>query len=310
MKPIVKSRVVSAQNGRKARVSIVTLILLLLALVLGAATGAFWFSRGAGRISKKVEGEKQGQPTLELTDTTKAILKRINSPIEIRFYSLLDPTTVDDATRTFANRTEQMLAAYQQEAQGRITVAKSNSQSYSTANAARADGIKPFNTDRGEPCFLGLAVVGKGQKESLPNLSPEWETVLEADISRAILRVAETQTPEGRTASKPEIDGALVEEVKRSLTNADSISLEEGTRILREAALKQFSATALEVQKELQQAQQELTHAQSSGSEAEQLAAMKHLQQVQARQTEQLKKIAADSQAQIEALRQLKAGKQ
>ena len=298
----------SAENRLSAGVSIVMLILLLLALVLGAAIGALWFSR-AGRISKNIEREKQGQPTVELTDTTKAILKRINAPIEIRFYSLLDPTTVDDATRAFANRTEQILAAYQQEAQGRITVTKSASQSYSSANAARVDGLTPFNTDRGEPCFLGLAVIGKGQKESLPNLSPEWETVLEADISRAILRVAGTQTPEGRTASKPEIDGALVEEVKRSLTNADSISLEEGTRILREAALKQFSATALEVQKELQQAQQELTHAQSSGSEAEQLAAMKHLQQVQSRQTEQLKKIAADSQAQIEALRQLKAEK-
>jgi hypothetical protein len=74
--------------------------------------------------------------------------------------------------------------------------------------------------------------------------------------------------------------------------------------------LKRFKATVVELQNELQQAQQELTRAQSSGSEAEQQAAMKHLQQAQARQSEQLRKIALDAQAQIEVLKQLKAGKQ
>jgi hypothetical protein len=281
-----------------------------LSFLLGAAVTTFWFGRGIGNQSAKPESAKQEQPPFELSDTTKAILKRLNSPIEIRFYSLLDPATVDEATRAFANRAEQLLAAYQQEAQGKVTVAKSTSQSYAAANAAAADGIKPFNTDKGEPCFLGLAVIGNGQKESLPNLSAEWETVLEADISRAILRVMDAHAPGASVTAAPRTDSATVAEVKSSLTNLDSISLEEGMRILREAALKQFKASVVELQNELQQAQQELTRAQNSGSEAEQQAAMRHLQQVQARQTEQLRKIAIDGQAQSEVLRQLKAGRQ
>jgi hypothetical protein len=299
-----------AENRARAQVSIVTLVVVLLSFLLGATVCALWLNRGTQRTAAKPESERQGTPPLELSETTKAILKRLNSPLEIRFYSLLDPATVDEATRAFASRTEQLLAAYQQEAQGKITVAKSSSQSYAAANAATADGVKPFNTEKGEPCFLGLAVLRNGQKESLSNLSPEWETVLEADISRAILRVMDSHAPGAPAMTAPGIDSATAEEVKHSLTNLDSISLEDGTRVLREAALKQFKAKVVELQHELEQAQQELTRAQGSGSEAEQQAAMKHLQQVQARQSDQLKKIALDAQAQIEVLKQLKAGKQ
>ncbi len=102
-------------------------------------------------------------------------------------------------------------------------------------------------------------------------------------------------------------DPATIEEVKRMIPNFDSVSLEEGTRILREAALKEFKAAANEMQTRLSEAQQRLGQAQSGGSAAEQQAAMKDLQQVQADQTEKLKQIAARSAAQIEALRQLKA---
>jgi len=201
------------------------------------------------------------------------------------------------------------LSAYQQAAQGKLTVNQYTTQSYSAANAATTDGIKAFNTEHGEPCFLGLAVIRGGQKETLPRLPAEWEPVLEADLSRAIQRVLDSSAGQATLAMKSQLDPAVVDAVKRNVPNYDSLSLEDGIRILREAALKQFKASVADQQNELQKAQQELSRAQNGGTEAEPQAAMKHLQQVQSAQTEQLKKIAADSQAQLEALRQLKASK-
>jgi len=293
----------------RARVSIITLILLVLSFLLGVAVSAFLFNRSPERALVKAENQNQPQTNLELSGSTKAILNRINSPIEIRLYSLLDPTTVDAATMRFADRAKQLLSAYQQAAQGKLTVNQYTTQSYSAANAATTDGIKAFNTEHGEPCFLGLAVIRGGQKETLPRLPAEWEPVLEADLSRAIQRVLDSSAGQATLAMKSQLDPAVVDAVKRNVPNYDSLSLEDGIRILREAALKQFKASVADQQNELQKAQQELSRAQNGGTEAEPQAAMKHLQQVQSAQTEQLKKIAADSQAQLEALRQLKASK-
>ena len=85
------------------------------------------------------------------------------------------------------------------------------------------------------------------------------------------------------------------------------MSVEEGTRILREAALKDFTTAANEMAAQVKEAQQRLAQVQNGGSDADQQAAMKHLQQVQAKQTEKLNQIASRSKAQIDALQQLKA---
>jgi hypothetical protein len=61
------------------------------------------------------------------------------------------------------------------------------------------------------------------------------------------------------------------------------------------------------MEKQIQTAQQQLADAQNSRPEAEQQAAMKHLQQVQLDQAEKLKAIAARLQAQISAFQQMKA---
>ena len=99
-----------------------------------------------------------------------------------------------------------------------------------------------------------------------------------------------------------------VDDVKRALPNYASLSLEQGTEILREAALKKYAAAAQELQGQVSQAQTELSQAQSK-SPADQEAAMKHLQQVQAEQSQKLQQIAGALQTQIVALKQLKAAK-
>ena len=61
------------------------------------------------------------------------------------------------------------------------------------------------------------------------------------------------------------------------------------------------------MEKQIQAAQQQLSEAQNGGSEAEQQAAMKHLQQVQLEQGEKYKQIAAQLQIQMAVFGQMKA---
>lgn len=96
-----------------------------------------------------------------------------------------------------------------------------------------------------------------------------------------------------------------MEDVKRALPNYASLTVEQGTEILREAALKEYAAAVQELQNQVGQAQAELSQAQSK-SPADQQAAMKHLQQVQAEQSQKLQQIAGQLQTQIAALKQLK----
>ena len=104
-----------------------------------------------------------------------------------------------------------------------------------------------------------------------------------------------------------QINTTAVQEVKAIIPDLAAVSLEEGRKVLQEAALKDFTAAATEMRAQSKEAEQRLMQAQQGGSEAEQQAARAHLQQVQAAQTAKLKEIAARSQAQVEALEQLKA---
>ncbi len=283
-----------------------TPLLAVVCFLLGLGFGAFGFYRSTGRSAANVNGGAAGRQLSALSESTKALLERLGSPIEIRFYSLLDPASVTDSLQAFSGRIDQLLSECRREAKGKIKVARFDSQSDSSATAASADGIQPFNLDKGDACYLGIAVVHNGQKESLPRLSPEWEQALPSDLSRAIVRLINASSPTRPAVATSQIDPATTEDVKRAIPNFASVSVEGGTRILREAALKDFKAAANEMEIQVKEAQQRLSQAQNGGSDAEQQAAMKHLQQVQAEQTEKLRQIAARSQAQIEALQKLK----
>ena len=102
---------------------------------------------------------------------------------------------------------------------------------------------------------------------------------------------------------------AAIEDVKRALPNYASLSVDQGTEILRQAALKKYAAAAQELQSQVARAQTELSQAESK-SPADQQAAIKHLQQVQAEQSQKLQQIGGELQTQITALKQLKSAAQ
>jgi hypothetical protein len=102
-------------------------------------------------------------------------------------------------------------------------------------------------------------------------------------------------------------DAATIEEVKHAIPNWASVTVDDGVQILRKSALNDFTVAATEMQTEVKAAEVRLSQAQNGGSEAEQQAAAKHLQDVQASQSQKLQDIAMKSAARIYAFRQLKA---
>jgi len=274
------------------------------------------FLLGAGVTGLLLHGGRTHAPTgvsknpILLSESTRAVLGQIKSPVELRFYSLLDPATVPPPVQAFAKRVDEFVAEYERTANGKIQVTRYDSQSYTNANAAVRDGLKAFNADKGEACFLGIALVSKGNRESLPQLSPEWEPVLESDLTRAIVRLLESTRPPPPPPAVAQTESNALQEVKAIIPDISAVSLQDGTRLLRASALKDFQALAKEAEARINEAQQKLADALAGKSEAEQQAARKQLLQIKAEQTEKLKELAARSQAQVEAFERLKSNMQ
>jgi hypothetical protein len=284
-----------------------TIVLLLVAFLLGIALSALLFYSASKHGSTGTNGETGGAPPIALSENTKAVLGRLDAPMEIRFYALLDAATVPGSVSAFAGRVGQLLSAYQQQAGGKIKVTSVNLQSNAGANAAVADGISAFNQDKGDACYLGIALVLNGKKEELPHLSPEWEQALEPDLTRAIARLLDATRASTAPIAVDQMNTNAIEEVKALIPDLSTVSVVAGKQILQDAAYKDFAAAAKEMQTQIKEAEQRVTQAQNGGSDAEQQAALKHLQQVQAEQAEKLQQIAAKSKAQIDGFQQLKA---
>ncbi len=293
------SLVRNAPTSAQAR----TVLLLFVCFIVGLGVGAYWYYRAS-----HPNPATAGEPASSLSEATRLVLKELGSPVEIRFYSLLDPATTSEAVQDFARRTSQMLSAYEQEADGKIKVNRESTRSDAATVAATADGLKVFNLEKGEPCFLGLALICKDQKETLAQLSPDWEAALESDLSRALVRVV-TPKPVARTprvASPTQLDTNAIAEVKSAIPDLESVSLADATQTLRVAALKEFTAATEAMDRAVKKAEQRIIQAQAGASEAEKQAAVKNLQQLQAEHTAKLQQIAARLQSQIDALKQIK----
>ncbi len=279
-----------------------TAVLLLVVFLLGVILAGVWFKYG----KPKAGSFWPGRSGPELSDNTWEQLRHLNSPVEIRFYSVLPPGSAPEPLQDFSGRVEHLLSKFQDANQSQIHVTRNISTSGANADAAAGDGIRPFNLDKGDACFLGITVVSGERKESLAQIQPEWEPALPFDLARAILQVAAAPSSSAVKASPP-VSPETTNEILRLIPNVNGTSLEDGIGILRQAAVDKFSEAGAEMQKQIQVAQQQVADAQNGRSEAEQQVAMKHLQQVQLDQAEKVKAIATQLQAQISAFEQMKA---
>ncbi len=130
-----------------------------------------------------------------LTDGTKAILKKIDGEVELRFYCTRDENT-PVFVKSFASRVDDLLDEYRQHSGGKLVIKRLNPEPLSDAeDSARLDGIQAQRLQTGDQMYLGIAVSFLDATETLPVLSMQRENLLEYDISRAIANVLVEDKP-------------------------------------------------------------------------------------------------------------------
>jgi thymidine phosphorylase len=77
-----------------------------------------------------------------------------------------------------------LLADYQRESNGKINVTRFSTRSDANAQAAATEGIKPFNRDKGDACYLGLAIAQGAQRESIDD---PFGTLPDASVTLDVL---------------------------------------------------------------------------------------------------------------------------
>jgi ABC-type uncharacterized transport system involved in gliding motility auxiliary subunit len=132
-----------------------------------------------------------------LTDSTRQILKELDTPITLRFYFTKDVPQIPPRLMTYAERVQDTLKEFERCGGGNLEVVKLNPTPDSDAeDSANLDGVSgqalgAFGT--GDRVFCGLAVNCLDATVALPFLSPDREDLLEYDITRAIYRVQHTE---------------------------------------------------------------------------------------------------------------------
>lgn len=148
-----------------------------------------------------------------LSNGTAAILKKLDKPVTLRFYYTKDHANMPVYLKTYATRVEDMLREYVRLGGGKLIVKKLNPTPDSDAeDSARLDGINGQSLDTfgaGERMYLGVAVSTAGKTVAMPFLSPEKETQLEYELTRAVSEVMLTaKTRIGVMSSLPVMGGA------------------------------------------------------------------------------------------------------
>jgi ABC-type uncharacterized transport system involved in gliding motility auxiliary subunit len=152
------------------------------------------FNLIAARARQRIDLTAENAYTL--SPGTRAILAKVDTPIQIRFYCTKNASTMPVFLSTYAQRVEDLLGEYRQASKGRIEVQRLNPEPDSDAeDSARLDGVEGQQTRTGEKVYLGLSVAMLDQKQAISFLTPDRERLLEYDISRAIARVMTAEKP-------------------------------------------------------------------------------------------------------------------
>ena len=131
-----------------------------------------------------------------LSPGTKQILKKLSGKVELRFYFTQGEKEIDPGLKSFAQRVEDLLAEYKQQAGGKIVVKKFNPTPDSNdEDSANLDGIEGQPLMTGDRFFFGIAVSQEPVKVALATIQPQREKLLEYDLSRAISQVVNPDKP-------------------------------------------------------------------------------------------------------------------
>ncbi|MEI7929447.1 MAG: GldG family protein, partial [Verrucomicrobiales bacterium] len=148
----------------------------------------------ASSVNKRIDLTAERAYTLSAG--TRAILSKLDTPVQIRFYCTRGDNRMPVMLKTYAQRVEDLLGEFRQASKGQIEIQKLDPAPDSDAeDSARLDGIEGQARMEGEPFYLGVSVSMLDQKQALPFLSPDRERLLEYDLARALSRVISTTKP-------------------------------------------------------------------------------------------------------------------
>jgi ABC-type uncharacterized transport system involved in gliding motility auxiliary subunit len=145
----------------------------------------------------KIRADLTEEKAFTLSDGTKALLKKLDTKVKIRFYCTQGENSMPVFLRNYAQRVEDILGEYRQASKGNIVIEKYNptpdSDAEDSANLDHVEGQMIPQT--GDRIYLGLSISLLDEKVALPFLSPERERLLEYDITRAIAQVMNPTKP-------------------------------------------------------------------------------------------------------------------
>ena len=133
-----------------------------------------------------------------LSPGTKAILQKLDTPVEVRFYFSQSESRVPSDIRTYASQVEDLLEEFREVSNGKVQIRRIDPKPDTDAEeSAQADGIEPQPTGPLSPenYYFGLVVSLDPQKAALPFLQPSRERLLEYDLARALGSVVSTNKP-------------------------------------------------------------------------------------------------------------------
>lgn len=126
-----------------------------------------------------------------LSAGTKAILRKLDTPVQVRFYSS-QGKDMPVELKTYAQRVEDLLTEFKKIAGSNLEIKKYDPQPDSDAEEkAMKDGVEgqAMGMGFGDKLYLGLAVSMLEANTTLPFLTPQRERLLEYDLARAISAV-------------------------------------------------------------------------------------------------------------------------
>ena len=125
----------------------------------------------AGLFKQRID--LTGEKAFTLSQGTREILGKLDTPVQIRLYASLANPDMPVILKNYARQVEDLLSEYQQASKGLVTVQKLDPEPDSEAeDSARLDGIDGEQLPNGDRIFLGLSVAMLDQKQSIPLILP------------------------------------------------------------------------------------------------------------------------------------------
>jgi ABC-type uncharacterized transport system involved in gliding motility auxiliary subunit len=214
----------------------------LAALLLILVAVNYLVTRVPSRIADLTDGR-----LYTLSPGTRKVLRELQAPVRLKLY-VTQGEAVPVPLRGFTQRVEDLVREFKSVAGSNLIVERYNPKPDSEEeDAAQLDGVEPQQLMSGEQFYLGASISQLDRKQSLPNIAPQRERLLEYDLIRAIARVASPERPKiGLMAGLP-----VMGERFNPFTRQSSEPWVLANELRREFDVREVAITTKEVPKDI-----------------------------------------------------------